>query len=256
MPVRVCLCPCAEGDTGDHFREFLGNPDQDLDGFEDEVAAGRQEQVPAEQDGGEPEAAVEDAGGNQDADGDQAGGAGAVTELLGGDVEGSSGEATVRAVDEERSNEERSRELRDTTLEGAAVEPTEGAAVQPAEGAAVEPAEGEAPGDADEEAPTGQRSLADARALEGFDVLAFKVGRETWHGSIRPGTVSSDDNTVTARIDWFDGSKSETVILAGAVACACQFSSEMHAVGYSNARDNIARLLGGARGGVQRLPFV
>ena len=232
------MCPCAAHDTGDHFREFLGNPDQDLDGFEDEVAGGRQERVPAAQDGGEREAAVEDAGGDQDA-----GGAGAQ------DVLESEGAAIVRALDEERSNEERSQELRRKNLEGATVEPAEGA-----EGETE--AEGEAQGVAEKEVRTGQRSLADARALEGFDVLAIKVARETWHGSIRPGTVSSDDNTATALIDWFDGSKSERVILAGAVACACQFSSEMHAVGYSNARDDIARLLGGARGGVQRLPFV
>ena len=216
------MCPCAAHESGDHFREFLGNPDQDLEGFEDEVAGGRQER----------EAAVEDAGGDQDA-----GGAGAQAELFGGESEG----ATVRAVDEERSNEERSQELRRKNLEGATVEPAEGAAGETE-------AEGEAQGVAEKEVRTGQRSLADARALEGFDVLAIKVARETWHGSIRPGTVSSDDNTVTALIDWFDGSKSERVILAGAVACACQFISEMHAVGYSNVRDDIARLLGGERG--------
>ena len=82
-------------------------------------------------------------------------------------------------------------------------------------------------------------------------MLAFKVLRETWHGSIRTGTVSSTDNTVTALIDWFDGSKSETVTLAGAIARACQFSSEIHAVGYSNGRDDIAYLFWeqGGRGG-------
>ena len=61
----------------------------------------------------------------------------------------------------------------------------------------------------------GKRSMAEARDLQGLDVLAFRVGREIWHGSIRTSTVSATDEKVTALIDWFDGSSIETVVLAG-----------------------------------------
>ena len=49
----------ADGESGQHWRDFLGDPDQDLAGFDDEVVEEHPEEPEAVADGDDEDAAAE-----------------------------------------------------------------------------------------------------------------------------------------------------------------------------------------------------
>ena len=217
-----CACVLAEDERGDHLREFLSDPEQDLEGFDDLAAAGQADQT--EQQGSATD------------DGEGGGG-------LGEQPAGADDSADQRAQDEAAAE---STELEDAAMREAAdvgvdakrdsmrpplVAVPGGADADGAdadgeggEGGVGEGGGGEGGAAVDDEGakkgePPGRRSHAEGGAVCEGDVLEIEIGaKERWLGTVVQKSATADTQVAVMR--WFDGSADMEIILAG--SCCLQ----------------------------------